>query len=62
MEFAIIVWLIACCYIIYRSCMDGYTNKRKNSKDWREINELQKRRDIEQVKQQEKYDNDWGIL
>lgn len=42
--------------------MSGYTTKRKNPDDYMEINKKQKDKDIEQVKAQEKYDNDWGYI
>ena len=42
--------------------MSGYTTKRKNPDDYKEINEAQKQKDIETVKTQDKYDNEWGYI
>lgn len=54
--------LIFFCWFTYKCCMSGYTTKRKNPDDYMEINKKQKDKDIEQVKAQEKYDNDWGYI
>ena len=42
--------------------MSGYTTKKRNPDDYMEINRKQREKDIEQVKTQEKYDNDWGYI
>ena len=42
--------------------MSGYTTKRKNPDDYIEINRKQRDKDIAQVKDQDKYDNDWGYI
>ena len=56
-EIAIVVWIIAVGWIIIAP------SSRKPRNDYeRKQREIQKRRDIEQVKAQDKYDNDWGYI
>lgn len=50
-EIAIVVWIIAVGWIIIAP------SSRKPRNEYE-----QKRRDIEQVKAQDKYDNDWGYI
>ena len=59
---AIVFFLIFWCWFTYKCCMSGYTTKRKNPDDYREINEAQKKKDIETIKAQDKYDNEWGYI
>ena len=58
----IIVFIILWCIITYKVCMSGYTTKEKNPDDYKEINEAQKKKDIETIKSQDKYDNEWGYI
>lgn len=61
-EIAIVVWIIAVGWIIIVSSF-GRGSFRKPSNDYeRKQQEMQKRRDMEQVKAQDKYDNDWGYI
>ena len=59
---AVVAFLIFFIIFTYFVCMSGYTTKRKNPDDYKEINEAQKKKDIETVKAQDKYDNDWGYI
>ena len=59
---AIIVAVLVFAILIYLCSMSGYTTKRKNPDDYIKINRKQRKKDIEQVKAQEKYDNDWGYI
>ena len=59
---AVVFFVIFWCWFTYKCCMSGYTTKRKNPDDYMEINGKQKEKDIEQVKAQEKYDNEWGYI
>lgn len=59
---AIIATVIIFVILIYLCSMSGYTTKRKNPDDYMKINRSQREKDIEQVKAQEKYDNDWGYI
>ena len=59
---AVVFFVIFWCWFTYKCCMSGYTTKRKNPDDYMEINRKQRDKDIEQVKAQEKYDNDWGYI
>ena len=59
---AVIVFLIFFVIFTYFVCMSGYTTKRKNPDDYREINEAQKKKDIETIKAQDKHDNEWGYI
>lgn len=59
---AIITTVIVFAILIYLCSMSGYTTKRKNPDDYIDINRKQREKDIEQVKAQEKYDNDWGYI
>lgn len=59
---ALILFLIIFVVFTYAVCMSGYTTKRKNLDDYREINETQKQKDIETIKAQDNYDNDWGYI
>ena len=59
---ALILFLIFFVIFTYFVCMSGYTTKRKNPDDYKEINEAQKKKDIETIKGQDKYDNEWGYI
>lgn len=59
---ALILFLIFFVIFTYCVCMSGYTTKRKNPDDYKEINEAQKQKDIETIKAQDKYDNEWGYI
>lgn len=59
---ALILFLIFFVIFTYFVCMSGYTTKRKNPDDYKEINEAQKKKDIETIKVQDKYDNEWGYI
>lgn len=59
---ALILFLIFFVIFAYFVCMSGYTTKRKNPDDYKEINEAQKKKDIETIKAQDKYDNEWGYI
>ena len=43
---ALILFLIFFVIFAYCVCMSGYTTKRKNPDDYKEINEAQKKKDI----------------
>ena len=58
----IVVAVLVFAILIYLCSMSGYTTKRKNPDDYMGINKRQRDKDIEQVKAQEKYDNDWGYI
>ncbi len=58
----IIISLIFFCWFTYKCCMSGYTTKRKNPDDYMEINRKQREKDIKQVQDQDKYDNNWGYI
>ena len=59
---AIVVFLVFFVIFTYFVCMSGYTTKRKNPYDYKEINEAKKKKDIETIKAQDKYDNEWGYI
>lgn len=59
---AVVAFLIFFVIFTYSVCMSGYTTKSKNPDDYREINEAQKKKDIETIKAQDKYDNEWGYI
>ena len=59
---ALILFLLFFVIFTYFVCMSGYTTKRKNPDDYKEINEAQKKKDIETIKTQDKYDNEWGYI
>ena len=59
---AIVATLIMFAILIYLCSMSGYTTKRKNPDNYMEINRKQKEKDIKQVQEQEKYDNEWGYI
>lgn len=59
---ALILFLIFFVIFTYCVCMSGYTTKRKNPDDYKGINEAQKKKDIETIKTQDKYDNEWGYI
>ena len=46
---ALILFLIFFVIFTYCVCMSGYTTKRKNPDDYKEINEAQKKKDIETI-------------
>ena len=58
----IVVAVLVFAVLIYLCSMSGYTTKRKNPDDYMEINRKQREKDIAQVKDQDKYDNDWGYI
>ena len=58
----LILFLIFFVIFTYCVCMSGYTTKHKNQDDYKEINEAQKKKDIETIKAQDKYDNEWGYI
>ena len=59
---AIIVAVLVFAVLIYLCSMSGYTTKRENLDNYMEINKRHRDKDIAQVKDQEKYDNDWGYI
>lgn len=59
---AVVAFLIFFVVFTYFVCMSGYTTKRKNPDDYRRINEAQKKKDIETIKAQDKYNNEWGYI
>ena len=59
---AIVATLIIFAILIYLCSMSGYTTKRKNPDNYMEINRKHKEKDIKQVQEQEKYDNEWGYI
>lgn len=59
---AVVVFLIFFVIFTYFVCMGGYTTKRKNPNDYKEINNAHKQKDIEIIKAQDKYDNEWGYI
>lgn len=59
---AVVVFIIFFVIFTYFVCMSGYTTKRKNPDDYKEINRKQREKDIEQVQEQDKYDNEWGYI
>ena len=58
----IVVAVLVFSILIYLCSMSGYTTKRKNPDDYMEINRKQREKDIAQVNDQDKYDNDWGYI
>ena len=58
----IVVAVLVFAILIYLCSMSGYTTKRKNPDDYMGINKRQREKDIAQVKDQDKYDNDWGYI
>ena len=58
----IVVAVLVFAILIYLCSMSGYTTKRENLDNYMEINKRQRDKDIAQVKDQEKYDNDWGYI
>lgn len=59
---AVVVFIIFFVIFTYFVSMSGYTTKRKNPDDYKEINRKQREKDIEQVQEQDKYDNEWGYI
>lgn len=59
---AVVVFIIFFVIFTYFVCMSGYTTKRRNPDDYKEINKAQKKKDIETIKAQDKYDNEWGYI
>lgn len=59
---AIIVAVLVFAVLIYLCSMSGYTTKRKNPNDYMEINKRQRDKDIAKIKEQDEYDNKWGML
>ena len=59
---AVVVFIIFFVIFTYFVCMSGYTTKRRNPDDYKEVNETQKKQDIETIKTQDKYDNEWGYI
>lgn len=61
-EIAIIIWVV---FIFWFSidCSGGWKSfKPPRDENERKRQEEQKKHNIEQVKKQEKYDNDWGYI
>ena len=58
----IVVAVLVFSILIYLCSMSGYTTKRKNPNDYMEINKKQRNKDIEKIKAQDEYDNEWGML
>ena len=58
----IVVAVLVFAVLIYLCSMSGYTTKRKNPDDYMEINKRQRDKDIEKIKAQDEYDNEWGML
>ena len=61
-EIAIVVWVVLVGWIIIASAGERYLLRKHKNDYERKQREIQKRRDIEQVKAQDKYDNDWGYI
>ena len=59
---AIIIWLIFFCWFTYKCCVPRYAKPGDRTPEERKQDEEEKRRDIAQVKAQDKYDNDWGYI
>ena len=58
----IVVAVLVFSILIYLCSMSGYTTKHKNPDDYMEINKRQRDKDIEKIKEQDEYDNKWGML
>ena len=61
-EIVIVVWVVLVGWIIIASASGRYLLRKPKNDYERKQRERQKRRDIEQVKAQDKYDNDWGYI
>lgn len=61
-EIAIVVWVVLVGWIIIASAGGRYLPRKPKNDYERKQREIPKRRDIEQVKAQDKYDNDWGYI
>lgn len=61
-EIAIVVWVVFVGWIIIASAGGWYLLRKPKNDYERKQREIQKQRDIEQVKAQDKYDNDWGCI
>lgn len=61
-EIVIVVWVVLVGWIIIASAGGRYLLRKPKNDYERKQREIQKRRDIEQVKAQDKYDNDWGYI
>ena len=61
-EIAIVVWVVLVGWIIISSAGDRYLLRKPKNDYERKQREIQKWRDIEQVKAQDKYDNNWGYI
>ena len=61
-EIAIVVWVVLVGWSIIASAGGRYLLRKPKNDYERKQREIQKRRDIEQVKAQDKYDNDWGYI
>ena len=59
---AVVVFIIFFVIFTYFVCMSGYTTKRRKPDNYKEINEAKKKKDIETIKAQDKYDNEWGYI
>lgn len=59
---AIVVAVLVFAVLIYLCSMSGYTTKHKNPNDYMEINKRQRDKDIAKIKEQDEYDNKWGML
>lgn len=61
-EIAIVVWVVLVGWIIIASAGGRYLLRKPKNDYERKQREIQKRCDIEQIKAQDKYDNDWGYI
>ena len=59
---AVVFFVIFWCWFTYKCCMSGYTTKYKNPDDYMEINKRQRDKDVSKIKEQDEYDNKWGML
>lgn len=61
-EVAIVIWVVFMFWLVIE-CNGGWSSFRSPKNDYeRKQREIQKRRDIEQVKAQDEYDNYWGYI
>ena len=59
---AVVVFILFFVISTYFVWMSGDTTKRSNPDNYKEINEAKKKKDIETIKAQDKYDNEWGYI
>ena len=58
----IVVAVLVFAVLIYLCSMSGYTTKRKHPDNYMEINKRQRDKDMSKIKEQDEYDNKWGML